>query len=145
MTWQDSRVWDATAVLAASNEWSWVPDGAPHVRTDEYLVVAYPDYFITPTSARVFGSDRGPADLVEEICDVARGWGHGRLWWRLVGRVVHLRCQRIELGLKVEQHAVDGAGGKVLRHVGCSSAMSSSSSAYSSASLVLPSDDSSQS
>lgn len=70
-------------MLAASNEWSWVPDGAPHVRTDEYLVVAYPDYFVTPTSARVFGSDRDPADLVEEICDVPRGWGRGRLWWRL--------------------------------------------------------------
>ena len=39
MTRQADRVWDAAAVLAASNEWSWVPDGAPHVRTDEYLVV----------------------------------------------------------------------------------------------------------
>ena len=45
-------------MLAASNEWSWVPEGAPHVRTDEYLVVAYPDHFLTPTAARVFGSDR---------------------------------------------------------------------------------------
>ena len=83
MTRQADRVWDAAAVLAASNEWSWVPDGAPHVRTDEYLVVAYPDYFLTPTSARVFGSDRDPAELVDEICDAARGWGRDRLWWRV--------------------------------------------------------------
>ncbi|MFM6850578.1 MAG: GNAT family N-acetyltransferase [Terrabacter sp.] len=83
MTRQGTRVWDASAVLAASNEWSWVPDGAPHVRTDEYLVVAYPDYFITPTSARVFGSDRDPAELAAEICAAARGLGRDRLWWRL--------------------------------------------------------------
>jgi len=77
------RSWDAAAVLAASNEWSWVPLGAPHVATDEYLVVAYPDYFLTPTSARVFGSDRDVAELADEICAVARSWGRDRLWWRL--------------------------------------------------------------
>jgi hypothetical protein len=75
--------WDADAVLAASNEWAWVPDGAPHVRNDEYLVVAYPDYFLTPTSARVFGSDRDAVELADEIADVARGLGRDRLWWRL--------------------------------------------------------------
>ena len=75
--------WDAEAVLAASNEWSWVPDGAPHVRNEEYLVVAYPDYFLTPTSARVFGSGRDAASLADEICAVALGWGRERLWWRL--------------------------------------------------------------
>jgi hypothetical protein len=78
-----TTTWDAAAVLAASNEWAWVPDGAPNVRTPEYLVVAYPDYFITPTSARVFGSDRAPADLADEVCAIARGWGRERLWWRL--------------------------------------------------------------
>ena len=75
--------WDAEAVLAASNEWAWVPDGAPNVRTDEYLVVAYPDYFLTPTSARVFGSGRDAATLADEIADAARGLGRNRLWWRL--------------------------------------------------------------
>jgi hypothetical protein len=76
-------IWDAESVLAASNAWAWVPDDAPHVQCEEYLVVAYPDYFITPTSARVFGSDRDPAELVDEICAIARGWGRDRLWWRL--------------------------------------------------------------
>ncbi len=75
--------WDAEAVLAASNKWSWVPDGAPHVRTDEYLVVACPDYFLTPTSARVFGSERDAVVLADEIADIARGFGRDRLWWRL--------------------------------------------------------------
>ena len=76
-------IWDAESVLAASNAWAWVPDDAPHVQCEEYLVVAYPDYFLTPTSARVFGSDRDAAELVDEICAIARGWGRDRLWWRL--------------------------------------------------------------
>lgn len=75
--------WDAEAVLAASNEWSWVPEGAPHVRTDELLVVAYPEHFLTPTVARVFGSDRDPVELVDEVLDIARGFGRDRLWWHL--------------------------------------------------------------
>ena len=70
-------------MLAASNEWAWVPDRAPHVRNDEYLVVAYPDYFLTPTSARVFGSERDAVELADEIADVTRGLGRDRLWWRL--------------------------------------------------------------
>jgi hypothetical protein len=78
-----TTTWDAAAVLAASNEWTWVPDGAPHVRNDDYLVVAYPDYFLTRTSARVFGSDREPAELADEIVAIARGWGRDRLWWRV--------------------------------------------------------------
>ena len=75
--------WDAEAVLAASNEWSWVPEGAPHVRNDEYLVVAYPDHFLTPTSARVFGSERDVSELADEIAEIAQGFGRDRLWWRL--------------------------------------------------------------
>ena len=75
--------WDAEAVLAASNEWSWVPEGAPHVRNDEYLVVAYPDHFLTPTSARVFGSERDASELADEIAEIAQGFGRDRLWWRL--------------------------------------------------------------
>ncbi|GAA5020175.1 hypothetical protein GCM10023258_08650 [Terrabacter aeriphilus] len=78
-----TTTWDAESVLAASNVWAWVPEGAPHVQNDEYLVVAFPDYFITPTSARVFGSERAPDELVDEITTVARGWGRDRIWWRL--------------------------------------------------------------
>ncbi len=78
-----NRVWDAAAVLAASNAWVWVPEGAPHVLNDEYVVVAYPDYFLTPTSARVFGSERDAVDLADEISAVARELGRDRLWWRL--------------------------------------------------------------
>lgn len=70
-------------MLAASNDWVWVPEAAPVVRTDEYIVVAYPDWFLQPTSARVFGSDRDAAALVDEIGEVALGLGRERLWWRV--------------------------------------------------------------
>ncbi|HEY9496077.1 MAG TPA: GNAT family N-acetyltransferase [Intrasporangium sp.] len=83
MTGIVGSTWDADSVLAASNEWSWVPPGAEHVRTAEYLVVAYPEHFLIPTSARVLGSLRDPAELVDEIHDVARALGRHRLWWHL--------------------------------------------------------------
>lgn len=75
--------WDADAVLAASNEWSWVPPGAASVRTEEYLVVACPPHFLVSTTARVFGSDRDPSELVDEIHDAARSLGRDRLWWHV--------------------------------------------------------------
>ncbi len=71
-------------MLAASTEWSWVPDFARSVRTEEYLVVAYPETFLTPTGARVLSSGtaaRDPRDLVDEVHAVARGLGRDRLWW----------------------------------------------------------------
>lgn len=58
-----------------------MPDGVPHVWTDELLVVAYPEWFSTPTGARVFRSERDPVALVEEIHDIARRFGRHRLWW----------------------------------------------------------------
>ncbi|WP_323102381.1 hypothetical protein [Intrasporangium sp. YIM S08009] len=76
--------WDDASVLAASTAWSWVPDFARSVRTEEYLVVAYPETFLTPTSARVLdavGAGRDPRDLVDEVHAVARDLGRDRLWW----------------------------------------------------------------
>ena len=75
--------WDAAAVLAASSAWVWVPDEAPVVRTDEYIVVAYPKWFVHPASARVFGSGRDAGELVDEISQAARGLGRERLWWHV--------------------------------------------------------------
>ena len=71
-------------MLGASTAWSWVPDFARSVRTDEYLVVAYPETFLTPTGARVLESvdaGRDPRDLVDEVHAVARDLGRDRLWW----------------------------------------------------------------
>jgi hypothetical protein len=77
----DASPWDDAAVLAASNAWAWVPAFARSVATDEYLVVAYPPTFLTPTGARVVESERDPRDLVDEVHAVARDLGRDRLWW----------------------------------------------------------------
>ena len=75
--------WSAEAVLAASNAWVWVPDGAPHVRTDDYLAVSFPAYLGSYASIRVFDSKRRPADLVDEVAAVARGWGQSQTRWQV--------------------------------------------------------------
>jgi hypothetical protein len=73
--------WTTDAVLAASNEWVWVPDDAQRVQTGELLVVGYPDHYEVPTSARVFGSGREPAELMDEVDKIARGFGRDEVWW----------------------------------------------------------------
>lgn len=68
-------------MLAADAAWSWVPDDARSVRTEEYLVVAQPDYATAHTRARVFCSDRDAAEVVDEVHEVVRGFGRERVWW----------------------------------------------------------------
>lgn len=68
---------------AANAEWAWAPPEARVHRTDELLVVAYPDYVGTPTSARSLGSERDPAGLVDEAHQVARAFERDRLWWNV--------------------------------------------------------------
>lgn len=80
---RDGSPWDAESVLAASNIWTWVPQDARHVETDEYILVAAPEYSFKPTTVRVLGSDRDPAALADEICGQALDWGRHRLWWRV--------------------------------------------------------------
>jgi hypothetical protein len=72
-------------VLAASDAWSWVPDEARVHRTDELLVVAYPDYVGTPTVARSLGNVQEAAALVDEAHEVARAFGRDRVWWNVTG------------------------------------------------------------
>ncbi len=99
--------WDTAAVLAASSEWTWVPEGTPHVRTAEYLVVAYPEHFLAPTGVRVFGSEREPAELADEIADIAAGWGRERMW-------VHLSDLTRPAGLEAELMARPRARAEVV-------------------------------
>jgi hypothetical protein len=80
-----TTTWDDDSVLAASDAWSWVPDEARVHRTEELLVVAYPDYVGTPTVARSLGSDRDAAGLVAEAHDAARSMGRDRVWWQVSG------------------------------------------------------------
>lgn len=76
-----TTVWDAAAVHAAANEWAWIPDGAPTVRTEDYLVIHYPDWFVSPTTARVLRPAPDVAAVIEEAHAIVRGWGRDRVWW----------------------------------------------------------------
>jgi hypothetical protein len=75
--------WTAEQVLAAANDWVWVPRGSVHQRTDEFLAVVPPDYMELPVLVRVFGSRRPAGDLIDEVVALAAGWGQSRLRWRI--------------------------------------------------------------
>lgn len=75
--------WTAQRVVAASNEWVWVPDDATSTRTDEFLVVHPPGYLPLATMVRVFGSGRAAPDLADDVEAAARRLGSSRLSWRL--------------------------------------------------------------
>ncbi|MBJ7358235.1 GNAT family N-acetyltransferase [Nocardioides sp.] len=64
---------DAADVLARAAEWVWVPPFARELRTPEYRVVAYPDYFSEPTAAMpaAFDSTRDPQDVVDDVLGAA--------------------------------------------------------------------------
>jgi len=110
--------WDAESVLAASSAWVWIPDGAPHVQTEEYLVVRMPDDVAEHTSARIWGSDRDPAVLVDEVETIARTWGRERIWWPVYDftRRAGLETERLRIAtaagatLALTKGAVDTSG-----------------------------------
>jgi GNAT superfamily N-acetyltransferase len=60
---------EAADVLARAAEWVWVPPFAREVRTPEYRVVAFPDYFAEPTEAMPasFESTREPHEIVDDV------------------------------------------------------------------------------
>jgi GNAT superfamily N-acetyltransferase len=71
----------AESVVAASNAWSWVPDNAVTVETDEYLLIRYPDYFDHPLELTRF-SPAGPVeDAMAAVLDRAREFGLPDLYW----------------------------------------------------------------
>jgi GNAT superfamily N-acetyltransferase len=76
-----ATVWDAEAVSSAANEWAWIPEGAPTVRTADYLVIHYPDWFVSPTTARVLRPARDVAAVIEDAHAIVRGWGRDQVWW----------------------------------------------------------------
>jgi hypothetical protein len=76
-------LWTAERVVAASNEWRWVPDGATSTRTDEFVVVHPPFYLPLATMVWVLGSSRRAEDLADDIESAARDLGSTTLGWRL--------------------------------------------------------------
>jgi hypothetical protein len=85
-----AETWTAERVLAASDEWVWIPDDAPSTRTDEFLVVQPPPYRRLATMAWVFGSSRPAERLADDVEAAARDLGSEKLGWRLSdGTVPH--------------------------------------------------------
>jgi hypothetical protein len=97
--------WDAAAVLAASNEWVWVPEGARQAGTEAYVVMAPPEFMPLPAMVRVFGSDASPSDLIEEVETIVRGWGRDRLSWRVsdLTRPADLEADLLRRGGVIEE------------------------------------------
>lgn len=91
----------AAAVIAASNAWTWIPDDATTVETDEYVLVRSPDYFSHPLALIDFhpsgaagaageseaagesGESGSVAAAVAAVLDRARQFGLPALYWHV--------------------------------------------------------------
>jgi GNAT superfamily N-acetyltransferase len=74
----------AAQVVAASNAWTWIPDNATSVATEEFLLVRFPDYFDHPLELMRFnpaGSGPALAAAVDAVLDRARQFGLPDLYW----------------------------------------------------------------
>jgi Acetyltransferase (GNAT) domain len=76
------RRWTAEAVRQAAAEWVWVPPDAEQVVTDEYQLIAYPQYFQHPTEVKWSVSERPVGELIDEVAAHVREWGRDEFcWW----------------------------------------------------------------
>ena len=73
--------WTADAVTAAAADWVWLPPEAEQVRTDDYLLIAYPMHLQHPTQVVRSASVRPAGDLIDEVTARVREWHRDRVWW----------------------------------------------------------------
>ena len=73
----------AESVVAASNEWLWIPENATTAETDEYLLVRRPDYFDHPLELIRFQPAGPAAAAVAAALDRARQFGLSELYWMM--------------------------------------------------------------
>ena len=71
----------AESVVAASNEWLWIPENATIAETGEYLLVRRPDYFDHPLELIRFQPAGPVAAAVLTVLDRARQFGLPELYW----------------------------------------------------------------
>ena len=103
------------AVIAASNDWTWIPDTATTTETDEYLIVRFPDYFDHPLEVVRFTPEGPAADAVEIVLDRARVYGLPKLWWMVrldsppgVGELLAARGATVDATLDVLARDLSG-------------------------------------
>jgi GNAT superfamily N-acetyltransferase len=70
-------------VVRASNEWVYVPDGAPVLETEDYLLVRFPDHFVNRLELVRFSPRRPVPEVVAEVLDRAHGFQLPALVWRV--------------------------------------------------------------
>ena len=65
----------AETVLEEAAAWSWVPESARTVATDDYLVIAYPEHFSDPTVVTAIDSERAADELIQAVLRDAASLG----------------------------------------------------------------------
>ncbi len=73
--------WTAAAVQQAADEWVWIPADAEQVETDDYQLIAYPQYFQEPTQVARSASERPVPELIDEVAARVRNWGRDTFYW----------------------------------------------------------------
>lgn len=66
---------DAEDISARIDAWTWIPDEATTVETDEFLLIAYPAHYSDPTVALRLRSERPADDLIDDVLVRARELG----------------------------------------------------------------------
>jgi GNAT superfamily N-acetyltransferase len=69
-------------VVRASNAWIHVPDDAPTIETDDYLIVRFPDHFANRLELVRFSPSGPIPDAVAEVLDRAGSFQLPELVWR---------------------------------------------------------------
>jgi GNAT superfamily N-acetyltransferase len=70
-------------VVRASTAWVYVPDDAPTVETEDYLLVRFPDHFANLLELVRCVPRRPLPEVVDEVIDRARGFGLSSFVWRV--------------------------------------------------------------
>lgn len=94
--------WTTAALTQAANDWIWVPEEAPRVETDDYLVVDFPPGYDDdcPTQVQWTRSDRPAGEIIDEVVAHVQGWETSRLgWWiRLDTRPTEVEAALLDRG-----------------------------------------------
>lgn len=111
-----STEWTREAVLRASADWVWTPEGTREAATDGYRLVAYPDWTGFPPEVvrcRAHAADA----VIDAVAEQVRAWGRDRVTWRVAEDTEpadleeHLRRRGAEHTETLDVLALDLAGG----------------------------------
>ncbi len=73
--------WTAERVLQAAAEWVWVPSDAEEIHTEDYHLIAYPEFFQMPTQLAWSRTQRPPDEVIDEVLVHARALGRPAVFW----------------------------------------------------------------